>query len=112
MEQEKLKALFSKNIERMINESGKDQREVALAMGFEPTTFNTWVKGKILPRLSKLQAIADYFGVTCEDLLSEDLPKNTGTAVVVSPDELRLLLAYRGASDDTKGAARRVLSIV
>ena len=27
MEQEKLKALFSKNIERMINESGKDQRE-------------------------------------------------------------------------------------
>ena len=111
MEQEKLKALFSKNIERLINESGKDQREVALAMGFEPTTFNTWVKGKILPRLSKLQAIADYFGVTCEDLLSENM-KKTGTAVVVSPDELRLLLAYRGASDDMKGAARRVLNIV
>lgn len=111
MEQEKLKKLFSKNIELLINASGKDQREVAIALGFEPTTFNTWCKGKILPRLDKLQAIADYFGVTCEDLLSEDLPHRSGTAVVLSPEELAVIRAYRTKGEETKTNVCAILGV-
>ena len=63
------KRIFSINLNRLIHESGKQQREVAEEMGFKPTTVNTWCKGGSFPTTGKLQIIADYFGIGKEDLI-------------------------------------------
>lgn len=47
------------------------QKDVAKALGFNPTTFNTWCVGKIIPSASKIQKIADYFKIGKSDLLDD-----------------------------------------
>lgn len=71
MNDEYFKKVFAKNLEYYIKASGKKQKEVAKDLGLEPTTFNTWCVGKILPHSGKIQAIADYFGIEKTDLTEE-----------------------------------------
>jgi len=63
------KRIFSINLNRLISQSGKSQKDVAKEMGFKHTTLNTWCKGGSFPTTGKLQVIADYFGIGKEDLI-------------------------------------------
>lgn len=71
MTDEDQKKIFSKNINYYINQSGKQQKEIAKDLGYNPTTFNTWCVGKIIPSAGKVQKIADYFGIGKSDLLDD-----------------------------------------
>ena len=70
-EEEKQCRIFSKNLNYYIHKSGKQQKEIAEELGFKPTTFNTWCVGKIMPKMKKIQVIADYFGISKFDLIEE-----------------------------------------
>ena len=70
-EEEKQCRIFSKNLKYYIHKSGKQQKEIAEELGFKPTTFNTWCVGKIMPKMKKIQVIADYFGISKFDLIEE-----------------------------------------
>lgn len=65
------KRIFAKNLNFYISKSNKQQNEVAKDLGFPPTTFNTWCVGKVMPKMGKVQALADYFGVLKSDLLED-----------------------------------------
>ncbi len=67
------KLIFAQNLNMLIEESGKAQKDVATDMGFKVTTFNTWCKGSSFPTSGKLQKIADYFGVGKEDMITPHL---------------------------------------
>lgn len=68
---EKQQIIFSKNLNRLVRDSGKTQKEIAEKVGVSPQTFNTWCQGIAIPRMGKIQALADYFGVGKSDLLDE-----------------------------------------
>lgn len=63
--------IFSRNLNKYLDISQKNQKEVADAIGVSPQTFNTWCKGIALPRMSKVQRLADYFGISKSDLVEE-----------------------------------------
>lgn len=63
------KKIFSKNLNKLLNEHNKTQKEVADAIDVSPQTFNTWCKGIALPRMGKVQTLADYFGILKSDLI-------------------------------------------
>ena len=42
---------------------------MAAAIDVSPQTFNTWCKGIALPRMGKVQMLADYFGILKSDLI-------------------------------------------
>ena len=71
MTDEEQKKIFSLNLNRYINSSGKLQKEIATELGYSPTTFNTWCVGKIIPSTGKIQRIADYFHIGKSDLLDD-----------------------------------------
>lgn len=71
MSETEQKAIFTKNLNRLLAESGKTQKEVADAIGVMPQTFNTWTQGIAIPRMGKVQLLADYFGVKKSDLLED-----------------------------------------
>lgn len=71
MTDEEQKRIFSKNLNYYISQSGMQQKEVAKALGYSVTTFNTWCVGKILPSTGKIQKIADYFKIGKSDLLDD-----------------------------------------
>ena len=68
------KMIFSTNLNRLLSATGKTQKEVAEVIGVSPQTFNTWCRGIALPRMGKVQRLADYFGVNKSDLIDE-VPK-------------------------------------
>lgn len=71
MTDDEQRKIFSKNINKYINQSGKMQKEIAKELGYSPTTFNTWCVGKIIPSTGKIQKIADYFHIGKSDLLDD-----------------------------------------
>ena len=78
MSEKDQKRIFSSNLNRILAESGKSQKEVADRIGVSPQTFNTWCRGIALPRMGKVQALADYFGIQKSDLLEEYEEKPSG----------------------------------
>ena len=93
MDDKEQKIVFSKNLNRLLSDAEKTQKEVADAIHVLPSTFNTWCQGVALPRMGKVQLLADYFGVKKSDLIEERAP---GVAPDASePREQELLRVYR-----------------
>lgn len=67
------KKIFQKNLTKYLSVYNKSQKEVADAIGVSPQTFNTWCQGIALPRMGKVQLLADYFKINKSDLI-EDHP--------------------------------------
>lgn len=65
------KKIFSKNLNYYLSKVNKTQREVADAISVSPQTFNTWCQGIALPRMEKVQRLADYFHIEKSDLIDE-----------------------------------------
>lgn len=81
MNDEIQKRIFARNLTRYIANSGKQQKEIAEALGFNFKTLNGWCKALSMPSMGKVQAIADYFGVGKSDLLDEKLETSSVKAV-------------------------------
>lgn len=71
MGEELQKKIFSRNLLKILSLNNKSQKEVADAIGVSPQTFNTWCQGIALPRMGKVQLLADYFHISKSDLLEE-----------------------------------------
>lgn len=65
------KQVFSKNLKKYTDSSGKTQKELAEIVGVTAPTFNEWIKGKKFPRIDKVQKLADYFGIQKSDLIED-----------------------------------------
>lgn len=109
MSESEQKQIFQNNLNRLLEQRGKSQREVADAIGVSPQTFNTWCQGIALPRMGKIQKLADYFGVLKSQLVDEKL--KTDDVFVVSPVEKEIICKYRALSDDAKDMLLRSLGI-
>lgn len=71
MSDELQKKIFSKNLNKYISRSGKKQNEIAADIKVIPQTLNSWCTGQAMPRIGKIQLLANYFGINKSDLLEE-----------------------------------------
>ena len=99
------KEIFSRNLRKYMELSGVTQRELARLAGVSTGTFNDWVKGRIYPRMDKIQFLADYFGISKSDLI-EDV-NSTDNALSIEDQEI--LDLFHKVSDDKKAF---VLSVI
>ena len=73
------KEVFAKNLKKYMELNGKSRREMCEALGYSYFTFSDWVNGKKMPRMDKVEQLANYFGVLKSDLLEdkkETAPEN------------------------------------
>lgn len=70
------KEIFARNLNECLSITQKTQKEVADAIGVSPQTFNTWCKGVALPRMGKIQKLAEYFHVSKTDLIDDKAQHN------------------------------------
>lgn len=73
------KEIFSRNLRRQLKNANVLQKDVARAIGVSTGTFADWCNGKLYPRMDKLQALADYFGISKSDLVEDVYAKDTVT---------------------------------
>lgn len=76
MADEEQRRIFAKNLNKYLSLFNKTQKEVADAINVSPQTFNTWCQGIALPRMGKVQRLADYFGIGKTDLIDEKSDSN------------------------------------
>ena len=58
------KETFAKNLKKLLEIKGVNQKEFADALGMNRQTINSWVRGVSFPNSEKMDAIAEYFGVS------------------------------------------------
>lgn len=73
MSEEDYKKLFSRKLNYYMNISGKTQSDIITDLGFNKSAVSTWCNGTRLPRMDKVDALAQYFHINRSDLI-EDKP--------------------------------------
>ena len=87
-------------IEALCKEKGVSFRKVELSLGFSNGILRSWEKKT--PSADKLAAVADYFGVSMEYLLTGKEKAPAHEEPELSEDEVMLLSAYRALPPDEK----------
>lgn len=65
------KAIMAQNIKRNMERMGITNQKLCDDLGFKYTTFMDWIKGVTYPRIGKIEAMADYFGIQKSDLIED-----------------------------------------
>lgn len=65
------KEVFARNLRRYAERSDKSQKEIAEVVHVSTATVSDWFNGKKFPRIDKIEALADYFGILKSDLIED-----------------------------------------
>ena len=65
------KSVMAANLGRLMEERNISAKEMSRILNFPYTTVLSWLKGDNYPRIDKIDAMADYFGVLKSDLIEE-----------------------------------------
>lgn len=71
MQTEENKKIMAQNIKRYMEQKGVTNQQLCDELGFKYTTFLDWIKAVTYPRIGKIEAMADYFGILKSDLIEE-----------------------------------------
>lgn len=71
------KLIFSQNLQMYMDLHRKTRRDLSDALGISYYTVTDWVKGKKMPRMDKIEMLADYFGIQKSDLIEEQNQEET-----------------------------------
>lgn len=96
--------MFFDNFDRYCKRDGKTNSEVAKAIGLDPSSCTGWRKGAI-PRNGTVKKLADYFGVTVDDLLADNKKEPAGDGEL-GTEWADVEAAYKNASPEARAAAK------
>ncbi len=113
--------MFYENYVRLCNSVGKAPTAVATELGFQKSAVTRWKKG-CQPTDATRSKIADYFGVTTEELCA-DAPARPARAAVNGDDELteyleqlaarpELRMLFSVSKDATKADVEQAVAII
>ena len=74
LDEDYYKRLFSKNLKKYMDLNSKTQTDIINDLGFNKSAVSTWCNGSRLPRMDKVNVLAEYFGISRSDLI-DDKPK-------------------------------------
>lgn len=96
--------IFQENLNYYMALNKITQQDIVNALGVSKSAVSDWCHGKNYPRIDVMQKLADYLGVVMNKLtISNDHSDE------VTPEERRLLAAYRGADDRARRDALNML---
>lgn len=65
------KTVMANNLKAQMTLKGVSAKELSTKLNFPYTTVLSWLKGDNYPRIDKIEAMADYFGILKSDLIEE-----------------------------------------
>lgn len=63
--------IFAQNLKRKMEEQGKTHIDLVRDLGIPSPTVTTWTSGMRMPKLDKMQQLADYFHTTVFELIED-----------------------------------------
>ena len=71
MGEKEYQKIFSNNLKHYMNINNKSQIDLINDLGFNKSAVSTWVNGTRLPRMDKVNMLAEYFGCKRSDLIED-----------------------------------------
>ena len=102
--------VFSRNLKKYMALSGKSRREICEALGYSYFTFSDWVVGKKMPRMDKVEQLANYFGVLKSDLIEDK--KETAPKDGLSEAKQKLLDLAENCSEEEAERLLQVMELI
>lgn len=110
------KRIFADNLQRYMDMHGKTRKDVCEDLNISYFTFTDWVKGRKFPRIDKIEALADYFGIEKSDLIEDKKFKENpdemailAASIMRDSDLLEMFLKYRKLSEKNKNAVIQMI---
>lgn len=100
--------MFYINYVALCNKIGKSPSAVAEEMGFMRSVVTRWSKGSV-PRQATLQKVADYFGITVDELLGKEKQPTEGE---LHPANKQLMELSRTLSPEEAEKVYKAISLL
>lgn len=94
--------MFYENYLELCSKRGKSKTAVAKEIGLVSKSVTGWKNGAI-PRNGTLKKLADYFGITVEELMKEENPAGQGGIGFEWPE---VDAAFKNATPEARAAAK------
>lgn len=96
------KQIMAGNIKRFMDAKGVTNQQLCADLNFKYTTFMDWINAVTYPRIGKIEAMANYFGVQKSDLI-EDKSSEKEKPVIddgLTESQRKLIDFAKGLSED------------
>lgn len=65
------KKVFARNLRRLLDEKGMQDKDLIEITGASQTAVSDWLNAKKYPRIDKIEKLANFFGVKKSDLIED-----------------------------------------
>lgn len=66
-----LKEIFARNLCMYMKKTGHSQVDIAEYLNVSPAAVSTWCTARKIPRMDKIERLANYFGIPKSDLIED-----------------------------------------
>lgn len=102
--------IFAANLRKLLEDTGTTQRDIARLLDVSSSTVSNWCTGQKVPRMGKIELLAEHFGILKSDLIEEkERPAEDGRPVELTREEWQLILKYRHAPDTIKKVVDKII---
>ena len=98
----RMREIFCANLNRLFAGSDKQKKELAAFVGVSYNTVTSWVKGRKVPRMDKIDMICDFFNVNRSDIIVKKSQSPLTQQPVLSTNEIELVNKYRALDERGK----------
>lgn len=105
------KEIMSKNLKRLMKEKNVSAKQMSKTLEIPYTTLLSWLKAEYYPRIDKIEAMADYFGVLKSELIESQTTEQEKPTVDdgLSEGQIKLIEFARSLSEDDAAFALQFL---
>ncbi len=107
MNAEQAKIVMARNIKHYMSCKGVTNQQICADLGLKYTTFLDWINGKTYPRIGKVEAMAEYFGIQKSDLIENKLSDTENDAL--SAEKKQLIAFVHDMPEEQVALASRLL---
>ncbi len=99
---EDIKLKFAQNLKNIMQKRNKTQSDLVKDLSFRQATVSDWLNGKKYPRMDKVEKLANYLGVSVNELLMQSVSEPPVPAIQLTDQEKSLIKKYRQLNADGK----------
>lgn len=99
---EDIKLKFAQNLKNIMQKRNKTQSDLVKDLSFRQATVSDWLNGKKYPRMDKVEKLANYLGVSINELLMQSVPESPVPALQLTAQEKSMIKKYRQLNADGK----------
>ena len=99
---EDIKLKFAQNLKNIMQKRNKTQSDLVKDLSFRQATVSDWLNGKKYPRMDKVEKLANYLGVSINELLMQSVYEPPIPEIQLTDQEKSMIKKYRQLNADGK----------